>query len=399
MTVVNEDIENTKLNMRNQFVTSHSTSSFDRGADGLMWYILRYKVLNKNTRDFFFQNSEKVFFPYHKVSKVRVVENKSTDHNYRGSRRSKYTEKIETYDRPVIPGYIFIQGPLSDAQEIAKKVNLGLWMKNSRQRNSAALSKAEASSSGTVTLMSPVELRSAYEQQYHSISHKAMLRFMEVISYYKNDVKLYDPAEVDLEQNDEVEFVTGPMKGQRGYVRKENGKAGGLVIVPMSTSQTSDKHKASDGVGKVRGSLCYGFKVSASEFRIVRFANNARHTDCLKAVNARVKEILVAYGHGKTIDEKVQKKLKGYLMRYEEAEMSTSIQRANHILLLYRIYTILENKFMLLRVRQRINEEIIPAYDKRISTEHGERKGRVVRQKETFLKEVEDIEQVSRLRQ
>ncbi len=304
------------------------------------WYIFRYKVLNKSTRDYFLNNPSEVFFPYRTVRK-----------------KDEETGKITYLEQPCISGYVFVKGPLQSAKQISHEANISFWKRPSVDHNGKS-----------IVYPTP-------EHRYYTISHKQMERFKEAVAHYQNGIKLYDPTDIDLQNDDEVEFVAGPMKGQRGHIRIENGKAGGIVIVPLASS-----------------SLHFGFKATPSEYRIVSFANNARHNDFIKLANAKAKNLLAAYCEGKALSDKDRNKLNGYVLRFSETETTTSIQMAQLTLLLYRIYTIFEDESMCHKIKQRIMATVLPNYDRRIDEARGNRKIKISNQKEKFIQEVSLIE-------
>ena len=304
------------------------------------WYILRYKALTKSTKDYFLKNPSEVFFPFCKVRK-----------------KDEETGKITYLEQPCISGYVFVKGPLQRASEISQATSLSFWKRPLVDHNGNRI---------TYPTM---------ERRYFSISHKQMERFKEAIAHYQSGIKLYDPTDIDLLNDDEVEFISGPLIGQRGHIRIEKGKAGGIVIVPLASS-----------------SLHLGFKAKPTEYRIVSFANNARHNDFIKLANAKAKTLLAAYCEGKPLSDKDRNKLNGYILRFAETETATNIQIAQLTLLLYRIYTIFEDVTMCCKLKQRIATTVLPNYDRRIDEARGNRKIKISQQKEKFILEVKHIE-------
>lgn len=321
--------------------TYHSCSSHDTNKVACeCWYILRYKVLSKSIKNYFLYHTSETFFPFQNVRK-----------------KDEATGMITYLEQPCIPGYIFVKGPLERAKEISNEVSLNLWKRPITDHNGR-----------TIEYPTP-------DHRYQTLSHKSMERFKEAVAHFKNGIKLYDPKDIDLLNDDEVEFITGPLKGQRGHIRIEKGKAGGIVIVPLESSP-----------------FHFGIKATPSEYRIVSFANNARHNDFIKQANAKAKSLLEAYSEGKALSDKDHIKLNSYILRFSDTEITTNIQLAQVTLLLYRIYTILEDATMRNKIKQRIATTLLPNYDKRIDEARGNRKIKISKQKDKFLQEVKLIE-------
>lgn len=355
MAVVNKDIERNKTNT-DAFQTSGNQMPVD-AVPMLPWYIFRYRVLTKQLRDYFHDHSDKLYFPCYKIRKEG--DTSPADGIYR--------------ERPCLPGYIFIHTPLPEAIELGREVGLNPWKKR--------------------------EYVSGLAHQYYSVSHPAMQRFMHVVSLYEYGVRMYDPSEIDIEPYDEVEFVSGALAGQRGYIQVEKGKSGGVVIIPFTSSQEAedpDTPQTEEAPSPQRMSfLHYGIEAKESEFRIVRFANNTRLNDCLKSANAKVKEIFQLFSSGYKLNDRELKRLNSYLIRYADAQMTTDIQRATHALLLFRIHTMLQNEVMRTKLQQQITQEILPRYDQRIAEAWKKRKDQIKKQKTKFEKEYTQIAEAS----
>lgn len=343
MTVTEEDIQgiNTTEN------ASHSSGSHDTDKVPCeCWYIFRYRVLSKSTKDYFLNHPADTFFPFQNVRK-----------------KDEATGMITYLEQPCIPGYIFVKGPLDRAKEISNEVNLHLWKRPIMDH-----------AGRIIDYPTP-------DHRYQTLSHKSMERFKEAVAHFKNGIKLYDPKDIDLLNDDEVEFITGPMKGQRGHIRIEKGKAGGIIIVPLESSP-----------------FHFGIKATPSEYRIVSFANNARHNDFIKQANAKAKSLLEAYCDGEALSDRDHNKLNSYILRFSDTEITTNIQLAQLTLLLYRIYTILEDATMCNKIKQRIATTLLPNYDKRIDEARGNRKIKISKQKDKFLQEVKQIETFAKRR-
>lgn len=366
------------------------------------WYILRYQVLTKYAKYLFIQNPDTVFFPYRTVLSVRQPQKSNRLKSLSKTKAETEKPKVVPIDKPYIPGYVFVKGPIDRAMDFCGQLNLNLWMKSTDERH-----RLYDEYCATPTHVTQEEQRAVFEHQYYSVSHKAMLRFMQAVSYYKCDMQLFDASDIDIEQDDEVEFISGPMKGQRGRVRTTERKSGGIVIIPMTDPSQKGDDSISDATsslaeGRGVGSssfLCYGINAKPSDYRIVRFANNTRNKYTIHRANTVAKEMLSAYSQGKIISEKDLKRLKAYVLRYADVQPDTDIQRANITLLLYRLYTILGLDFNLVELRKAIDAELLPYYAQRIEDARGIHKSEAIRQRDNFLNAVKEIEDAPKCRE
>lgn len=309
------------------------------------WYILRYGKLSSHLQGLIEEHQSQIFFPQRK------------------SVRS--TGEGTAVLKPCVPGYIFVQGPLSRALALSAAFQLPLWRKD--------LTEEECKST-------EVYRKGMLASHLHAVSDEEMVQFRQVVNYMQNDIELVDATDIDLEQHDEVEFIAGPMRGRHGYVRVDKRKAGRLVIVPLLPGRNR------------RGRLHCGIRVKPEEYRICRFANSGRNRDCVKRANAKVRGLLKAYCQGACLSEKDRKCLKGYILRYTETEGATHTQRANLVLLLCRIYTILEAPVQLEDLRMRAARDILPTFQERIRHARGCHKAEVARKEESFCREMKAIE-------
>lgn len=338
------------------------------------WYIFRYKVLTNHVKTYFQENPDNIFFPWRKERKEYEVEEKAPAKGKtigrRQARRDNTVElatRISYIDQPCIPGYIFIHADIQQAIVIGEEIGLTPWKKTS---------------AGT-----------SFADSYYTISARTMARFIEVVTYFQGRIQIYDPSDIDPEENDLVEFISGTLVGHRGYIQTHEGKEGGIVIVPLPTGHDDIEQPATSET-----LLHFGIEVSPDLYRIVRFANPTRNREAIKRAQNHVKDILLAYIEGKTIDPTQQKRLRGYALRYAGADMSTPIQRANLTLLLYRIYTILNDDGKKSEVLRTIHDVILPAFDSHIASESGKRKAKVADKKARFQKDLQQIDNAPRQR-
>lgn len=324
------------------------------------WYIIRYSVLSKQVSQILRQYPDVVFFPLIKHQKLQPQNHQTV-----------FVEK------PIIPGYIFVHMQLSHAMNLSKILNLHLWQKRIGERLSETDDGTQLISSKSV---------SHFANQFHKIPHTAMQRFMQIVSYFQNDIELYDATDIDVEQNDLVEFITGPLQGQRGFIRLERRKSGGLIILPLTSSAGSANTDSSE-----RPLLHFGIQAKPHEYRIVRFANNTRNSDTIRHANIKVSQLLATYCVGTQLSDKDRKCLKALSLRYADAQMDTLKQRTAHALLMLRIFTLMQDFLRLQKLSIHIETSLLPALTQHIVTSKGVHKERAMKQRDTFIQQLVGI--------
>lgn len=304
---------------------------------------------------------------------------------YRIKKKQSRASQDEYVERPVVPGYVFVHAPLGEALDLGKELNMVLWRKSS---NVLASEMADDDTDlATLCNRTDDERRKSLERMYYSIPDSSMRRFMQAVTFYQNEIELFDASDIDVKQDDEVEFIDGPMKGLRGYVRTEERRSGGIVIIPMASGDA-------DECDNVNLRLHYGIHAKPREYRIVKFASNDRSSRSLKKANVRARAVLHAYGKGEELNEKDLKKLKAYVLRYADVEVETLTQKINLMLLLYRIYTVLEVRNRIAGLEKRIKDELMPCFDNQITRARGKNKVDAEKKKAGFEKEIAHIKSV-----
>lgn len=327
MDLCNEAIRDVKkAEIANGNLDSHDTYN----AAWHCWYIFRYKVLNKRTKEYFQKDSDRIFFPYRSVRKVQ-----------------EGTGKVEFVEQPMVPGYIFVNAKLKDAIALGKEVDLNPWKKRLEEIDT------------TVTAITPSERKALEEKQYYSIKDDVMRQFIRAVDISDKDVKILDANSIDLEKDDFVEIIAGQYAGYKGYLKSVNGSNGGLVIVPLEDDDSQ--------VLKTNCILSYGIIANSSEVAILSFAKGSRRaTDLLNHASSVVDTIMEDYVTGRIITVQQTSRLMGYAKRFGKVELERPIQRERLALLLYRIYTILELSDESEAIRSKIETEILPGCKSRI---------------------------------
>lgn len=297
------------------------------------WFVMRYKILTTTTKENLLRAGLDVFMPQ---SRKKCI--------------NKRTGQTEYVVKPIIPGYIFVQTSFSQAKNLSQTLGFNLWKKHCTYVDDLLLDDE-------------TEDRSE-ERLYHRIPDDQMTHFKRAVELYKQNILLTDISEIDLQQDDQVEIISGDFKGVCGFLKTTQGKNGGLVIVPVA----SDPKHAKDG-------LCYSIQVAADQISIVSFAGGNRHaSDCIRSAQQMVEKALQKFANGQPLTDDVRKLMYRYLARFKDTSFKTDKLKASHQLILYSIYTMLGNTTLRDAVHETIIREVLPAFDARIAD--AQRRGR-----------------------
>lgn len=289
--------------------TYHPGSTQDPG-----WYVLRYRVLSALLKEQLAKSPVEIF---HKYRLVNV----------------NHGKKNEVHEVPVLNGYVFVHAELNEVKALAQRLNL------------------------------PIMLDIFRERCIH-IPHRAMLPFMQAVKLKTGDLDLCDPKEIDPEKDDVVVFNSGELKGTWGYLKPGRGRNGGRVIVPLSLSDDREWTFSYDHPHKAP--LCYSLQARQDELSVLAFAQGNRHAkDCILDAQPVVNAAFEQYRETKEVDEGLRQKLLAFVKRYGQARLNTSIQKAQHTALLFRIHVILGNTEEYEELRERISSTIVPELTRR----------------------------------
>lgn len=315
-----EDIDPIETMSPHQESDAASSPEGAAPSSSLRWYVLRYKNLTTSVRDYLRRASVEVFLP---VSHVRKT-----------TRRGASPKYVES---PLIRGYVFVCCSLDKALEVSRDTELPLW----RRRSSSA--------DGESILHE--------EDFYVTISDADMRPFIQAVDLKAQDIEFFDADYIDVEQDDEVLVIDGEFRGTRGYLKTVKGKGGGIVIVPLRSDDGKDVN------------LCYPLELPACQIGITAFAPGNRHSvDSLRNARIHVDAAYEAYVGGEELTTGQRERLLSYSLRYGQLRLATDIQRANLQMLLLRIFTVLELDTQRDSVLRVIEEQILPAFDRRIAT-------------------------------
>lgn len=307
-------------------LSSPNGMACEENTSDIPWFVMRYKILSASAKANLQKAGINVFFPQ---SRKKCI-----------NQRTKRTEYVV---KPLIPGYLFVQTSFSQAKSLSQTLGLNLWKRHIVYTDDLRMDDSRKDCSE--------------ERLYHKIPDVQMTFFKRAVELYKQDLLLADTSEIDLQQDDEVEIISGEFMGVRGYLKTTQGKNGGMVIIPVSgeTGQASD-------------SLCYSIEVAADQIGIVSFANGNGHaSDCIRSAQKMVEKAMKQYAKGEPLADEVKKQLYRYLARFKDTRFKTEKMRASHLLLLYSIYTMLGNTTLRDAVNEEILEKVLPAFDARIA--------------------------------
>lgn len=281
-----------------------------RASEDTLWYVYRYHVMSKKLKEQINSFPLETFLPYRYV-KVRTAKGE-TDYQ----------------EQPVIPTYIFVRGTITDVIEKGKELHFAPMHKH--------MAKGEI-----------------WNQDYITVPDSDMHLLQQATEFFRHDITFYDASVIDLEKDDCVIFLDGPLKNTRGYLKSEQGKDGGLVVVPVNQDGTDSD-------------LYYSVTVKPESLGVTQFARGNQHfLDKHKSARKVVDEAMAAYRQGESITPKQRERMLSYVFRYSQLKPNTDIQRASHLMLLYRIYTIFELYSQRDEIGQKIQEKVLPSFGNR----------------------------------
>lgn len=290
------------------------------------WYVVRYRMLTTRLREKISQAPFEVFHPY-KLARVPDA---------RGQRK----------EVPVMSGYIFVHASYLETKEWARELGLYVMLNPFWEYTPNADDSSR-------------QHEDPEAAQYLCIADKAMRPFMTAAELKACDLELFDPKVIDVHKDDLVEFISGELKGIRGYLKSGKGRNGGLVIVPLLPKQKMRSRHHRRHAHKAP--LSYSYKAHKDEVAIVAFAPGNRHAkDCVLDAKPLVDSAFDSVCRDGTVDAATRERLLFFVRHYGRARLNTSIQAAHHYLLLYRIYAVLGLRNVGLELRGKIASQIVP---------------------------------------
>jgi len=246
--------------------------------------------------------------------------------------------------RPKIPSYIFIHATLEKAIEVGKRVELSPLRKRF-ERYADATPKADDKEK------SEQEKRKAAAEailnQYVTIAHTQMQRFIDWVEKNPHELELVTAADLDLSKDDRVEVLDGDFKGMVGYLKVEPRKDSNVVMVQMEK-------------------FYFTFNVDPKLLKVIEFAKGTDHlTKKMQRAEKYVDEAMADFIVRKELVPNRVEQLRSYYMRFGETKISSETQRFRHVMILFRIYTILCMEEKRAETEQIIAEKILPRYAKK----------------------------------
>lgn len=326
------------------------------------WYVLRYKNLSNAAKERLRNAQAEVFLPLQTVNQYDPQQ-----------RRLVPTEV------PIINSYVFVRATLPEAWKLGQELGYHLWRRRA----------GDDARDNFITI--------------HDEDMRAFRRAAELLAL---DFRLYDPAEVDLQQDDEVIFLDGDFQGVRGYLKTQQGRKGGFVVVPLALSEavedaadsrssvdaaasprTSSSSEAPGGARLSRSSsranqqgaqsasrlaslhpnaLCYAIQARPEQLGVVAFAPGNRHLrDQLLSQQRHVDRAEEELRTAGQLSPAARRPLTAYLRRFAHVQLDTTLNQAHHQLMLYRIYALLgleENRWA---TEQVLIDHLFPALEGR----------------------------------
>lgn len=323
----------------------------------LSWFVMRYHKLTAFAQDELLKSGLDVFFPQTRIKRINAR-----------------TGRTEYVIKPIITGYIFVKSTFEQAMAMSSFLGINL-LKRYYKYTYDLLLKDDC-------------VDSSEERLYYHIPDVEMKYFKRAVEIYKQNVMLTDASEIDLQQDDFVRIISGDFEGVRGYLKTTQGKNGGMVIVPVTSEKAPN-----------RSGLCYSIMVTVDQIGVVNFASGNRHaSDCIRSAQQMVEKALLLFAEGEPLSDDTRKQMHRYLARFKDAQFKTDKLKANHLLLLYSIYTMLGNQMLRDVVQEQIMDDVLPAFDARIAD--ARRRGRPDGSslKEKYLKQKEKVDRALRAR-
>lgn len=289
------------------------------------WYILRYRTLSKRLREDIQSCPACLYLP------MQTIKNKNP--------RAAKVNYIQT---PVLNGYLFVHGTYRQAREVSSSLGLPMWKKQ--------VSKLELQESHETLITE--------ESLFYYIHDEEMRTFQRAVDLQEFDITMLDASNIDLEKDDKVMLTEGLMKGTKGYLKTDQGRDGGLVIVPLMSNSEEDITP----IG-----ICYTIKAKPNQIGVLEFAKGNLHFhDKMRSARKTIDEALRLHLDGKEITVQQRERLIAYTQRYTHLKISSNIQMANHLINLYQIYAILQMRTQMSEVKAKISSIVLPAIKSRV---------------------------------
>lgn len=275
------------------------------------WYVLRYQHLTSSLQLMLDE------FKCRQQEQDVAVEYFMPMYNMEVTLPSGQTKVVE---RPKIPGFIFVRCDEPTAVLCAEECFIGLQRKHCNRFSDTTV------------------------EGHVCIPEEEMEVFRLAASRWHYQMEIFSADDIDLEKDDRVRILEGEFRGREGFLKTERGKDGGIVVMQMDN-------------------LCFTVRIEASKIGVVAFAKGNKHFyKKLEAARVYVDDAMRSFKKARALSRKQLAQLTSYYQRFGAVRLDTDAQKAKHLLMLYRIYTILQMDVERDKVRQQLEEKVIPAY-------------------------------------
>lgn len=254
--------------LNNEFATHTQplTPSQNTGEEQ-RWYVFRYRRYSKDLQAF-----------------AREIEQRESVQVFLPLLPSE-TGKTST---PVISSYLFIRTNQTIARTIGNPMHLHPWRKH------------------------PAD--DTYVSEYVIIPDQQMHYFIRAVESKQRNLTLVDTNDIDLQKDDFVRIIKGPMEGATGYLKQTPRSKSAKIIITLDADEAN-------------ASLSISIDVNKSDVQILRFANN----DHLQTLNKRIRPILddaeARHREGELLPDRTLQRLQAYATTVSATHLTTRHQR------------------------------------------------------------------------
>lgn len=156
---------------------------------------------------------------------------------------------------------------------------------------------------------------------YVTIPDTQMHYFIRAVESKQRNLTLADTCDIDLQKDDLVRIINGPMEGATGYLKvTPRSKSAKIIIVLDGAGQEATSRPP-------QSSLSISLDVDKSDVQVLRYANN----DHLQTLNKRIRPViddaLARHREGELIHPRVVQRLQAYVNTISAAHLTTRHQR------------------------------------------------------------------------
>lgn len=183
---------------------------------------------------------------------------------------------------PTITSYFFVRTTLDIARTLCASMSMHPWRKLSND--------------------------------YVTIPDRQMQYFIRAVESKQHNLTLVDTGDIDLQKDDLVRIIKGPMEGATGYLKQTPRSKSAKIIITLD-------------VDAANASLSISIDVNKSDVQILRFANNDHLQTLNKRIRPVIEESLARHSEGEILPERTILRLKAYVNTVSAAHLTTRHQR------------------------------------------------------------------------